>query len=105
KERFARGGHVEIFGNRGRKRGATGGKPLRMKMALDKIRVRKVDRGGDYDAVDHRARIVEEILVVWALGRAVRHNKCRLTTASGATAPLGIVRRCWGHVTQVYDIH
>src|ERR1700719_5054676 len=96
-KRFARDGHVQIFGNRGRKRGATGGEPLGMKMALDKIRIRKVDRWWDYYPVDHRAWSLEEILIVRALGRAVGHNQCRLAAASGTPAALSVVGRGRGH--------
>ena len=104
-KRFARDDHVEIFRNRGRKSGATGGEPLGMEMALDEVRVRKVDRGRDYDAIDHGTWSLEEILIVRALGGAVGHNQRRLTAAAGTSAALGVIGRCRGHVAQVNDVH
>src|SRR5271166_2705124 len=98
KKWFAWGGHVQVFRNRGRKIGATGGKPLGMEMALDEVRVREVDRGRDHDPVDHRAWSLEEILIVRALGCAVRHNQRRLTAASGASAALGVIGWCRGYI-------
>src|SRR5690606_5141616 len=70
-------------------------------MTYYELAVRQVEEWRPDDAMNHRGRIAEEVLVVRAPCRAVCNDECRLSAATGASCALHVVRRSRRHIAEV----
>ena len=78
--------------------------PHGLQMALHQLSVREVEQRWSHRSVDHLLGIAEEVLVVRALGRAVRDHERRLPAPARASTSLGIVGGRGGHVAHVHGV-
>ena len=97
--------HVQVLGDVGVELEARRGKPLGVQVAVYEVLVGEIDGRGLDHARDHRRRVVEEVLIVGALRRAVGKDQGRLTAAPSAAAALHVICGRRRHVAQIDDVH
>ncbi len=95
---------VEELRHRAAKRQPDGRKPDRVYVRLHQIGVCQIEPRRHHLAGHHALRLAEKVLVVAAPDGAIGRDEGRLTTAPGAPATLGVIRRRRRHVAHMDDV-